>query len=65
MNIFSKLLRICNAFPKRFRSTISIIFLSKNFFRMNPTIVLEAPNIINLEQCEPIIVHQTLYTTYF
>ena len=39
MNIFSKLLRICNAFPKRFRSTISIIFLSKNFFRTNPTSV--------------------------
>ena len=28
-------------------------------------LVLQAPNMINLEQCEPMIVHQTLYTTYF
>ena len=57
MNIFSKLLRICNAFPKRFRSTISIIFLSKNFFRKNPTSV-GSPK---YDKFRPMIVHQTLH----
>ena len=51
-----------------FQKDLEVRYLSffyQTIFLGRIRLVLEAPNIIDLEQCEPIIVHQTLYTTYF
>ena len=48
-------------FQKDLEVRYLLLFYQKNFLG-RIRLVLEAPNIINLEQCEPIIVHQTLST---